>query len=243
MPPAALRFRHVVKRRSGGAAHARAVLDGVDLDIAPGEIVGLAGINGAGKTTLLRCLLDFCPLDGGDISIAGAAHTHPSARRPLAYLPERFGPPAHLTGAEFLRYVQALHGQRADPAASTALLALLDLDADALRLAPRHYSKGMTQKLGLAATLLLDKDILVLDEPTSGLDPKARAQFRQALRRRGDAGAAVLMTSHALADAADLCDRIAILHAGRIVFAGTPTACMAAFGGADLEAAFLAAIA
>jgi ABC-2 type transport system ATP-binding protein len=238
MADPALRFRHVARRQDG-----RPVLDGVDLDLAPGEILGLAGVNGAGKTTLLRCLLDFCTLDGGEIAIFGQSHARASARRPLAYLPERFNPPAHLSGGEFLAHVQALHGQRADAAATAAMLEALELDPAALRRTARHYSKGMTQKLGLAATLLLDKRLYVLDEPAGGLDPKARALFKRAVQARRAAGAAVLLTSHALADIDELCDRIAILHGGRIRFAGTPAACLAHYRAAVLEQAFLSAVA
>lgn len=237
MRETALRLERVARRQ----AH-QPVLDGVDLTVAAGEIVGLAGVNGAGKTTLLRCLLDFCALDGGTIAIFGQPHTLPASRAPLAYLPERFQPPAHLRGGEFIDYVQVLHGQRPDPAATTAMLDALELDRDALRRTARHYSKGMTQKLGLAATLLLDKRLYVLDEPASGLDPQARALFMRAVRLRVAAGAAVLLTSHALADIDALCHRIAILHGGRIRFAGTPAACAARAGG-DLEQAFLAAVA
>lgn len=237
MPELALRFQHVVKHQQD-----RAVLAGVDLDVAAGEIVCLAGINGTGKTTLLRCLLDFCTLDGGTIAIFGQPHRQPAARRPLAYLPERFQPPAHLTGREFLAHLQTLHGQRPDGAATAAMLDALDLDPAVLSRTARHYSKGMTQKLGLAATLLLDKPLYVLDEPTSGLDPQARAHCKAALQARRAAGATVLLTSHALADAQELCDRIAILHDGRIRYAGTPAACAAHFGTATLEQAFLRAV-
>jgi ABC-2 type transport system ATP-binding protein len=234
----ALRFRHVARRQGG-----RAVLDGVDLDLPAGTILGLAGINGAGKTTLIRCLLDFCALDAGEIAIAGRPHTEPSARQPLAYLPERFNPPAWLTGREFLAHVRALHALPADRAKAAACAAELGLDEAALLRPVREYSKGMAQKLGLAGTLQLDKTLYVLDEPASGLDPQARALFRRALHARRQAGAAVLMTSHALADVHDLCDTIAILHDGRIRFAGTPAACIERFGTAGLEQAFLAAIA
>jgi ABC-type multidrug transport system ATPase subunit len=237
MPEPALRLSHVVRRQDG-----RTVLDGVDLVLAPGEILGLAGINGAGKTTLLRCLLDFCAIDSGAIAIFGRASTLPAARHPLAYLPERFNPPAHLTGTEFVAHVAALHGQRPDGAATAAMLAALELDAAALRRTARHYSKGMTQKLGLAATLLLDKRLYVLDEPASGLDPKARALFKRAVAAKRATGAAILLTSHALADIDETCDRIAILHGGGIRFAGTPGECMARFAAATLEQAFLDAV-
>ncbi|WP_338761230.1 ABC transporter ATP-binding protein [Massilia sp. METH4] len=237
MPEPALRCSQVTRRQGG-----HTVLDGVDLELAPGEILGLAGVNGAGKTTLLRCLLDFCALDGGAIALFGVPHARPAARRALAYLPERFNPPAYLSGGEFVAHVAALHGQRNDPAAVAAMVEALELDAAALRRTARHYSKGMTQKLGLAATLLLDKRLYVLDEPASGLDPKARALFKRAVLARRAQGAAVLLTSHALADVEELCDRIAILHAGCIRFAGTPAACIAHYGAAGLEGAFLSAV-
>jgi ABC-2 type transport system ATP-binding protein len=97
----------------------------------------------------------------------------------------------------------------------------------------------MTQKLGLAACLLSGKDLLVLDEPMSGLDPKARALFKQELRGLRAAGRTLLLTSHALADIEELCDRMAILHQGQLRFAGTPAELREAFGTPDLEQAFL----
>lgn len=238
MPELALRLADVVKR------HGRQpILDGISLDLAPGECVGLAGVNGAGKTTLLKCLLDLCGVDGGSITLFGQDHRQPSARAGLAYLPERCNPPAYMNGNEYLRYLAALHGQPGDAARRAAMLAALELDPAALERPVRQLSKGMVQKLALAGCLLLDKRLFVLDEPASGLDPQARALFKRALREVRAAGAAVLMTSHALADIDELCDRIVILHAGALRFDGTAAACRARFGAADLEGAFLAAIA
>jgi ABC-2 type transport system ATP-binding protein len=237
MSPAALRFQQVVQ------SYARTpVLRGLDLDVEAGECLGLVGVNGAGKTSLIKCLLDFCALDGGEIAIFGKTHRLPAARQPLAYLPERFSPPYYLTGRDFLTYLLKLQGLSYEAGAAERMLAALDLDAAALTKTPSHYSKGMTQKLGLAACLLVGKPLLVLDEPMSGLDPKARALLKQQLRRlRGD-GVTILLTSHALADVDELCDRLAILHEGRIRFAGTPAACRAEFGGATLEEAFMQCI-
>ena len=87
------------------------VLRGVEFDIVRGEFFGLAGINGAGKTTLIKCLLDFCALDGGEISLFGTPHRNPAARSRLAFLPERFNPPYYLTGRDFLCYMLSLHRQ------------------------------------------------------------------------------------------------------------------------------------
>jgi len=234
----ALRFQQVVKRY--GAA---SVLHGVDLELRAGECFGLVGVNGAGKTSLIKCLLDFCALDGGSIEIFGQPHHRPAARQPLAFVPERFTPPYYLTGADFMRYLLTLQGLLYQPPAVEAMLAALDLAPDALRRTVRSYSKGMTQKLGLAACLLTRKPLYVLDEPMSGLDPKARALLKDQLRSLRQAGSTVFLTSHALADVDELCDRMAILHDGRIRFTGTPAACRAQYGAATLEQAFLTCIA
>jgi ABC-2 type transport system ATP-binding protein len=238
MTAPALRFQHVVKRY--GAA---SVLHGVDLELRAGECFGLVGVNGAGKTSLIKCLLDFCALDDGSITIFGQPHHQPAARQPLGFLPERFTPPYYLTGADFIRYLLTLQGLAYQPQAAAAMLAALDLDADALKKTVRSYSKGMTQKLGLAACLLARKPLYVLDEPMSGLDPKARALLKDQLRALHRAGSTLFLTSHALADVDELCDRMAILHDGRIRFAGTPAECRAEYRADTLEQAFLACIA
>ena len=234
----ALRFQQVDKRY--GQAR---VLRGVDLELRAGECFGLVGVNGAGKTSLIKCLLDFCALDGGAIDIFGQPHSRPASRAPLGFLPERFTPPYYLTGAEFIRYQLAVQGLACAPDAVAAMLAALDLEPDALRRAVRGYSKGMTQKLGLAACLLARKPLYVLDEPMSGLDPKARALLKQQLRRLHRDGATLLLTSHMLADVDELCDRMAILHEGTIRFAGSPADCRRHYGADTLEQAFLACIA
>jgi len=234
----ALRFEHVSKRYG----HA-AVLHGVDLEVRRGALFGLVGVNGAGKTSLLHCLLDFCHVDGGAISILGQPHGQPSARAPLTFLPERFTPPYYLTGADFLKYMLTLQNLPYQPSAVADMFAALDLDAGALGQTVRHYSKGMTQKLGLAACLLARKQVTVLDEPMSGLDPKARALLKRQLLRLRDDGATVFFTSHALADVEELCDQMAILHGGRIAYAGTPAGCRAQYGADGLEQAFLRCIA
>lgn len=233
----ALQFQHVVQ----GYAR-QPVLRGVDLAVAQGEFVGLVGVNGAGKTSLLHCLFDFCALTQGRIEIVGVTHRLPRARAPLAFLPERFTPPYYLTGADFLKYLLTLHGAPYRPAEVAAMLQALDLDAAALTAAVRTYSKGMTQKLGLAGCLLADKAIYVLDEPMSGLDPKARALLKRQLGHLRQRGRTVFFTSHALADVEQLCDRMAILHAGTIRFAGTPAQCCRQFDADELERAYMRCI-
>jgi ABC-2 type transport system ATP-binding protein len=212
------------------------------LQVREGELFGLVGINGAGKTTLLKCLLDFAAPDAGTISIFGESHRNAIARAGLAFLPERFLPPYYLTGGDFLRYMLALHGTAYCQEQAEATLVALDLDRRALQSPVRSFSKGMTQKLGLAACLLSDKRLFVLDEPSSGLDPKARALLKRELLSLRARGRTLFLTSHLLADVEQLCDRMAVLHAGSIRFVGAPTELLAQHGASDMESAFLACI-
>jgi ABC-2 type transport system ATP-binding protein len=237
MSDAALRFERVSKRFGEVAA-----LEEFSLEVERGEFFGLVGVNGAGKTTLIKCLLDFCDSDGGRIEIFGVSHRETTARGNLAFLPERFNPPHFLTGRDFLQYMMRLYRQPYDELRTREMFATLDLDPGALGKAARTYSKGMTQKLGLAACLLSSKALYVLDEPTSGLDPKARALFKQALRGLKQTQRTVFFSSHALADVAEMCDRMAVLHQGKLRYAGAPAELAARVDGGDLEQAFLACI-
>jgi ABC-2 type transport system ATP-binding protein len=234
MPEIALRFTGVEK--SYGRTR---VLRDVSFDVAHGEFFALVGVNGAGKTTLLKCLLDFCAPDRGSIDIFGAPHQSTAARKRLAFLPERFTPPYYLTGEDFLRYVLAMQAVPYDRPDALRLLRELDLDGAALQLPARAYSKGMTQKLGLAACLLARKDLYILDEPAGGLDPKARALLKAQLGRLRQQARTVFFTSHALADVAGICDRVAVMHAGALLFVGSPAALCAQTASSDFEQAFL----
>jgi ABC-2 type transport system ATP-binding protein len=233
----ALSFNGVSKRFGRTPA-----LDNFTLRVERGELFALVGGNGAGKTTLIKCLLDFCTPDSGDIAICGMRHVLTAARADLAYLPERFNPPHYLTGRDFLRYMAELHRTPYDEDRARQAFAGLDLEVSALERPARTYSKGMTQKLGLAACLLSRKSLQVLDEPTSGLDPKARALLKRELRGLRDSGRTVFFTSHALADVQEICDRMAVLHEGRLMYAGAPAALVAKFGSTSLEQAYLACI-
>jgi ABC-2 type transport system ATP-binding protein len=237
MTSPALHFQQVVKNYDK-----KAVLQQVDLTVQQGEFFGLVGMNGAGKTTLLKCMLDFCSVESGAIEIFGVDHRKTEARKPLAFLPERFAPPYYLTGADFLKYTLKLQGIAFDLDDTRATLEALDLDGSALSKLVRSYSKGMTQKLGLAACFLAHKQLYVLDEPMSGLDPKARALLKSRLQQlRGD-GCTLFFSSHALADVEEICDRMAILHGGQLRFVGSPAACREKFDAPTLEQAFLKCI-
>jgi ABC-2 type transport system ATP-binding protein len=237
MQPIALSLRGV--RKSYGP---HVALADFTLTVREGELFGLVGVNGAGKTTLIRCLLDFAAADAGTIEIFGVAHTHTAARRELAFLPERFLPPYYLTGRDFLRYMLTLHGCVFATDRALAVCDALDLGRRALDLPVRSFSKGMTQKLGLAACLLSGKRLYVLDEPTSGLDPKARALLKRELLGLRSRGRTLFVTSHLLSDVEQLCDRMAVLHAGNIRFVGTPAELLSRYATTDMEQAFLACI-
>jgi len=237
MSATALQFSDVSKHYGRSAA-----LRGVSFQVTAGDFFGLVGVNGAGKTTLLKCLLDFCDLSAGAISIFGVSHRLTTARARLSFLPERFSPPYFLTGEDFIRYVLDLQLGNYDRDDARRMLTALDLDPAALRMPVRSYSKGMTQKLGLAACFLGNRDLYVLDEPTSGLDPKARALLKQQLHELKAQGRTVFFTSHALADVREICDRMAVMHAGTVRFAGTPDELCARFQTSDLEHAFLRCI-
>lgn len=234
MAPPALAFRHVSKAFGKAVA-----LGDVELDVAPGEFFGLVGMNGAGKTTLIKCLLDASRADAGSIEVFGHTSLLPAARSRLAFLPERFNAPFYVTGRDFLRLMLRLYGRVYAEDEARATLADLDLDRTALDKPVRAYSKGMTQKLGLACCLLSQRDLLLLDEPTSGLDPKARALLKAALRDRHASGTTVFFTSHSLPDVEEMCDRMAVLHHGRVRYVGSPAGLRERFGAATLERAFL----
>jgi len=217
-------------------------LAGISLEVAAGEAFGLVGANGAGKTTLIRCLLDLTASDAGRIDIFGVPARRPSARAPLAYLPEGFIPPHYLTGAEFLRALAALAGSGYDEARAARLAVELELERDALARPVRSLSKGMTQKLGLASCFALERELYVLDEPMSGLDPAARVAVKSVLQRLSAEGRTLFFTSHLLADVDELCSSIAVLERARLRFRGTPQALCARYGEASLERAFMRCI-
>jgi ABC-2 type transport system ATP-binding protein len=237
MPEPLVRFRGVNK--TFGRAE---VLRGIDLDLSSGSCVGLTGVNGAGKTTLIKCLLDFCEIDSGAIEVNGIEHRRPQARSLLAFLPERFTAPYFLTGREFMTMMLELFGRRYDEHNVREIFAALDLDGGALDKPVRDYSKGMAQKLGLAACFLSQRDLYVLDEPTSGLDPSARARAKELLLRLKAGGRTLLLTSHSLADVEEVCDEVAVLHKGAFAYVGTPRGLRERFGESSLERAFLKCI-
>jgi ABC-2 type transport system ATP-binding protein len=217
-------------------------LQGIELSVAPGEAFGLVGANGAGKTTLIKCLLDLCAYDAGTVRIFGSAAQRPGSRRRVAYVPERFMPPHYLRAREFLQLLARSFGLRYDAERARTMLVQLELDPGVLERPVRSLSKGMTQKLGLAASFLLERDLYVLDEPMSGLDPAARVAVKSVLRRLAADGRTLFFTSHVLADVEELCSTIAVLENGSVRWQGSPEGLCARYGEQRLEQAYMRCI-
>jgi ABC-2 type transport system ATP-binding protein len=236
--PAALSFEAVTK--SYGR---RRVLDEVSFVADAGETIAVLGANGAGKTTLVKSLLDLIAPDSGTIRIFGISAAFPESRRPLAFLPERFTPPRHLSGRQFLDLWFALLKARPSPERVARTVMALDLAPDALDRPVADLSKGMAQKLGLAGLLACDKDLAVADEPMSGLDPQTRAAVAALLATRRSAAQTTLFSTHLIADVPGLADKVAVLDHGRLAFFGSPQDLMDQTARHDLESAFLALVA
>lgn len=199
-------------------------LDGLNLEVYRGEVLGLLGPNGAGKTTALRMLCGVLPADSGTIEVAGHdVRTEPlPARRALSFVPDGAPLYANLSPLQHLALVGRLHGLPEDQIRSEGerLLAALDLLTRA-KDPVGQFSRGMRQKAALACALLPHPSLLVLDEPLSGLDATTTAVFKQVLRLWAERGGAVLYTSHLLDVVERVCDRMAILYRGKLVGIGT----------------------
>jgi ABC-2 type transport system ATP-binding protein len=219
----------------------KTVIADIAFSVAAGEVFGLIGLNGAGKTTLIKAILGLSRAEG-TARIFGRPAGPPLSRVQLAYLPEKFQPSPLLKGWEFLSLTLGYYGKALDRETALELCRGLDLDTGALERSGRTYSKGMGQKLGLLGTLLTGLPLLILDEPMSGLDPKARIMLKNRLLALRAGGTTVFLSSHILVDLEEICDRVAIIHQGRLIYTGTPPDLIATHGGTTLERAFLAAI-
>jgi ABC-2 type transport system ATP-binding protein len=198
---------------------------GVDLDVESGEIFGFLGPNGAGKSTTVRMLTTLLTITAGRVEVAGAdVERQPNeARRRIGVALQEAGLDPRQTGRELLTLHGRLFGLDRERAASRAqeLLELVEL-TDAADRVIKGYSGGMQRRLDLSASLVHQPPVLFLDEPTTGLDPASRLTIWEELRRINGEGTTVFLTTQYLEEADQLCDRIAIIDAGRIVREGTP---------------------
>jgi ABC-2 type transport system ATP-binding protein len=231
----AIRTEGLTKRYGDVAA-----LDHLDLEVAPGEVVGYLGPNGAGKTTTIRLLLGLIGPTEGRAEIFGLdCQRQPvEAHRRLAFVAGEANLWPSLTGAETLRLLGRAWGSGVDEAYRDELVARFDLDP-AKKV--RAYSKGNRQKVLLIAALMTRADLLVLDEPTSGLDPLMEQAFRGSVREARDRGQTVFLSSHILSEVEALCDRVGILRQGKLVELGT-LAEMRHLSALTVEATFAGAI-
>ncbi|HET9792844.1 MAG TPA: ABC transporter ATP-binding protein [Thermoanaerobaculia bacterium] len=197
-------------------------LDGIDLEVHSGELFGLLGPNGAGKTTTVKILLGLTRATSGDASIHGIPVSDPESRRRVGYLPEGHRFPGYLTARETLSVFGRMSGLDSPTLARRIpeLLARVRLEKWA-GVRVKKFSKGMVQRLGLAAALVHDPDVLLLDEPTDGVDPVGRREIRDLLQEEAGRGKAVLVNSHLLSEIELTCSRVAILRAGKIAAQGT----------------------
>ncbi|QBJ97989.1 ABC transporter ATP-binding protein [Rhodococcus sp. ABRD24] len=201
-----------------GEVHA---LDGLDLEVGPGEVHGFLGPNGSGKSTTIRVLLGLLRADGGDVSVLGADPWRDavSLHRHLTYVPGDVNLWPNLTGGEAIDLFGRLRGGL-DDKRREELMERFELDPTRKG---RTYSKGNRQKVALVAALAADTQLLILDEPTSGLDPLMEAVFQQCIGEAAREGRTILLSSHILAEVESLCEVVTIIRAGRTVQSGTLT--------------------
>ena len=194
-------------------------LDGLDLDVNTGEVHGFLGPNGSGKSTTIRILLGLLRADSGDVTLLGGDPRRDAAglHRRLAYVPGEVALWPNLTGGEVIDLLSRLRGGL-NRTRRDELLDRFDLDPTKQT---RSYSKGNRQKVALVAALASDVELLILDEPTSGLDPLMEIVFQDCISEVRTAGRTVLLSSHILAEAEALSDRVSIIRAGRVVQTGT----------------------
>jgi ABC-2 type transport system ATP-binding protein len=210
---ATIRTEQLTKRYGGATA-----LDSLDLEVEQGEVLGYLGPNGAGKSTTIALLLGLIrPTSGGarifDLDVRRDA---PAIHRRLAYVPSEANLWPSLTGAEALRFLGHVHGS-VDASYREELVGRFELTTDKKI---RAYSHGNRQKILLIAAFASRADLLLLDEPTSGLDPLMEQVFQACVREARDRGQTVLLSSHILSEVDAVCDRVAMLRAGRIIETG-----------------------
>ncbi len=194
---------------------------GIDLRVEAGQVFGLLGPNGAGKTTTVKILLGLTHPTTGRASLLGMPACDPESRRRVGYLPEGHRFPGYLTARQTLSIFGRMSGLDSAVIRKRApeLLERVRLSEWA-DVRVKKFSKGMTQRLGLASALIHDPEVLLLDEPTDGVDPVGRREIRDLLQEEAKRGKTILLNSHLLSEIERTCDRVAVLRAGKVAVAG-----------------------
>ena len=215
-----------------------AAVDSLSLAVRRGEVFGLLGPNGSGKSTTIKMILGLLSPSAGEVRLFGLSPRSVAARRRLGYLPELSFLHPFLTAAETIGYYAGLCGltRREASRRTRELLAMVGLESVAKR-PVGEFSKGMARRVALASALVGRPELLVLDEPTSGLDPISTKEVKTLVKALAQGGMTVLTTSHLLADAEDICDRVMILNHGKAVAEGEVPSL-----GTSLEEFFLAKV-
>jgi ABC-2 type transport system ATP-binding protein len=196
-------------------------LDGIDFTVGAGEMFGLLGPNGAGKTTTVKILLDLTRPTAGEARIGGLPAGDPRSRQRVGYLPEGHKIPGYLTARQTLSIFGRMSGMESKDIRLRGLELLEKLRIEKwIDVRVKKFSKGMTQRLGLACALIHSPNVLLLDEPTDGVDPVGRREIRDLLQAEAKNGTAVLLNSHLLSEIELTCDRVAVLRNGKVAAFG-----------------------
>jgi len=215
-------------------------LDGIDLEVAEGEVFGLIGPNGAGKSTTIRIVATLLTPTAGTVSVLGLDVTkeQQQVRRIISYLPEEAGAYENLSGEEYLSFMARFYSHDYKELAERGAR-IADL-GDRIKSKTKEYSKGMKRRLLIGRTLMMDSKLYIMDEPTGGLDVLHAHHIRNMIKDRVKrTGTAALVSSHNLLEVEFLCDRVAIIHQGRIASVGTPAELKSRFKAGNLEDVFL----
>lgn len=213
-----IKFENLHKTYKNKTGEIIKALDGFSLEIANNEVFALAGVNGAGKTTTLKALFNLINLDEGKIEISSVD----SKDNKIGFAPEIPDLPDYLTVKEVLFISCSLVGFKTSSQYIDEILDMFELSGYKNNLVST-LSKGNRQRLSLAACVVYKPDIIVFDEPTSGLDPLSRRLIKSVIKKLKAEGHSILFTTHMLADLPEICDKMAVVHKGKIIFSGTPS--------------------
>ncbi|MEX0594638.1 MAG: ABC transporter ATP-binding protein [Patescibacteria group bacterium] len=213
-------------------------VNSLSLEVATGQVFGFIGLNGAGKTTTIKMITGLLFPDSGQSSWKKQDSTSVESKKKFGFMPEHPQFHRHLSATEVLSYVGELF--EIDPTIITkrtkVLLKQVGL-ADSAKIPVRNFSKGMRQRLGFAVALINNPELLILDEPLDGLDPIGRAEFKKLILEQKAANKTIFLSSHILSDIDEICDQIAVIDKGKLLFIGSPKKLTG--GKKSLEAAFV----